>query len=181
MAEYFLQILVNSGLITKGNPFDNCVHTRMFSNYEYPLINTWAPSSVVGWGTVLQARRSLDRVPIRWIFSIFNFQFSSLTRGWVCRLQLPLVLAIAVILRSKSRGTHDHILLSQVWDSPNLEGQVPVFISPMNRLAQLYPQALGSLFVTSCDSQGYSGGIGPFLHAGGIYVNRWNPMLYTII
>jgi hypothetical protein len=29
------------------------------------------------------------------------------------------------------------------WDSPNLEGQVPVFISPRNRVAQLYPRALG--------------------------------------
>jgi hypothetical protein len=41
-----------------------------------------------------------------------------------------LVLASAVILRSESHGTHDHILLSQIRDSPNLEGQVPVFISP---------------------------------------------------
>jgi hypothetical protein len=38
---------------------------------------------------------------------------SSLTRGWVCRLQLLLALASAVILRSESRGTHDHILLSR--------------------------------------------------------------------
>jgi hypothetical protein len=30
-----------------------------------------------------------------------------------------------------------------IWDSPNLEGQVPVFISPGNRVAQLYPRALG--------------------------------------
>jgi hypothetical protein len=29
------------------------------------------------------------------------------------------------------------------WDFPNLEGQVPVFISPRNKVAQLYPQALG--------------------------------------
>jgi hypothetical protein len=29
------------------------------------------------------------------------------------------------------------------WDSPNLVGQVPVFISPRNRVAQLYPQKLG--------------------------------------
>jgi hypothetical protein len=42
---------------------------------------------------------------------------------------------------------------------PNLEGQVPVFISPRNRVAQLYPRALGSLFVVSYDSQGYGGGI----------------------
>jgi hypothetical protein len=37
---------------------------------------------------------------------------SSLTRGWVCHLQLLLVLASAIILRSKSSMTHDHILLS---------------------------------------------------------------------
>jgi hypothetical protein len=36
---------------------------------------------------------------------------------------------------------------------------VPVFISPRNRVAQLYPQALGSLFVASYDSQGCGGGI----------------------
>jgi hypothetical protein len=65
-----------------------------------------------------------------------------------------------------SRGTCDHILLSQIRDSPNLEGQVPIFISPRNRVARLYPQALGSLFVASYDSQGYGGGIRPLLHTG---------------
>jgi hypothetical protein len=69
---------------------------------------------------------------------------SSLTRGWVCHLQWLLALASAVILRSESHGTHEHILLSQIRDSPNLEGQVPLCISPMNRVARLYPQALGS-------------------------------------
>jgi hypothetical protein len=29
------------------------------------------------------------------------------------------------------------------WDSPNLEGHIPVFISSRNKVAQLYPQALG--------------------------------------
>jgi hypothetical protein len=82
-------------------------------------------------------------------------------RGWVCSLQLLLVLASAIILRSDTRGTHDYILQSQIRDSPNLEDQVPVFISPRNRVAQLYPQALGSLFVASDDSRGYGGGIRP--------------------
>jgi hypothetical protein len=91
---------------------------------------------------------------------------SSLTRGWVCRSQLLLVLASAVILGSEYRGTHDHILLSQIRDSPNLEGHVPVFISSRNRMAQLYPQALGSLLVASYNSQLYGGGIRTRLHAG---------------
>jgi hypothetical protein len=41
--------------------------------------------------------------------------------------------------RSESRGTDEHILLSQIRDSPNLEVQVPVFISPRNSESQLYP------------------------------------------
>jgi hypothetical protein len=94
-----------------------------------------------------------------------SYVTSSLTRGWICRLQLLLGLASAVILRSEPRGTHDHILLSQIRDSPNLEGQVPVFISPRNRVARLYPQALGFLTVASYDSQGYGGGIRPRLHS----------------
>jgi hypothetical protein len=64
----------------------------------------------------------------------------SLTRGRVCRLQLLLAFASAVILGSESRGTHNHTLPSSIRDTPNLEGQVPVFISPRNRVGQLYPQ-----------------------------------------
>jgi hypothetical protein len=85
--------------------------------------------------------------PLRLTASNFVFQLNTygyspyvksfLTRGWVCSLQLLLGLASAVILRSESRGTHDHILLSQIRDSPNLEGQVPIFISPRDRVAQL--------------------------------------------
>jgi hypothetical protein len=55
---------------------------------------------------------------------------SFLTRGWVCRLQLLLVLNSAVILRSESRGTHDQILLAQIRDSPNLDDQVPRIYIP---------------------------------------------------
>jgi hypothetical protein len=81
-------------------------------------------------------------------------------------VQLLLVLASAVILRFEFRGTYDHILLSQIRDSLSMEGQVPVFISPRNRVAQLYSEALGSLFVTSYDSLGYGGGIRSRLHTG---------------
>jgi hypothetical protein len=72
---------------------------------------------------------------------------------------LLLALASAVILGSD-------LLLPQIRDSPSLEGQVPVFISPRNRVAQLHPHALGFLFVASYDSQGYDGDIRTHLHAG---------------
>jgi hypothetical protein len=73
-----------------------------------------------------------------------------MTRGRVCSLQLLLAFASAVsqsfILGSKSHGTRDHILLSQIRDSSNLVDQIPVFIAPRNRVAQLYLQGSGCLF-----------------------------------
>jgi hypothetical protein len=66
-------------------------------------------------------------------------------------------LSSAVILKSEFCGIRDHILLSHIRDSPNLEGQVTIFISPRKRVARLYPQALGCLFVTSYDSQDHDG------------------------
>jgi hypothetical protein len=92
--------------------------------------------------------------PLRLTTSNFIFQLNTcgyssyvtsfLTTGWVCHLQLLLALASAVILRSESRGAHDHILLPQIRDSP-LEDQVPVFLNPRNRVTRFYPQALDSL------------------------------------
>jgi hypothetical protein len=64
---------------------------------------------------------------------------SSLTRGWVCHLQLLLVLASAFILGSESVGL------------------VTIFYCPRFET---------SLFVASYDSQGYGGGIWPRLHTG---------------
>jgi hypothetical protein len=93
----------------------------------------------------------LAKIPMRIMTSNYSFQVntyvtSSLTSGWVCLLQLLLALASA-----KSRWTHDHILLSQFRDSPNLDGQVPVLISTRNRVARLYSQALGSVFIVFYD------------------------------
>jgi hypothetical protein len=118
-------------------------HLKSESESESELLYDW-------WFTANQF--VVATIPLRLTTSIFfhlnpcghsPYVTFSLMRGWVCRLQLLLVLASAVILRSESRGTHDHILLSQIRDSPNMEGQVPVFTSPMNRVARLYPQALG--------------------------------------
>jgi hypothetical protein len=58
---------------------------------------------------------------------------SPLTRGWVCCLQLLWSfwgLNLAGLMT---------IFYCLRLDSPNLEGQVPIFISSRNRLAQLYP------------------------------------------
>jgi hypothetical protein len=65
-----------------------------------------------------------------------------------------------------SRAEPVTILYCLIRDSPNLEGQVTVFISPRNRVAQLYPRALGSRFITSYDSQSYGGGMRTHLHSG---------------
>jgi hypothetical protein len=54
----------------------------------------------------------------------------SLTRGYVCRLQLLLALANAAILRPESHVTHDHILLSQIWDSITWRATSPYLYPP---------------------------------------------------
>jgi hypothetical protein len=80
--------------------------------------------------------------PLRLTTSNFIFQWSRCSYSpyvRVCRLQLLLVFASAVILRSESRGTRDHCILSQI-HSPNLEGQLPVYISPRNRVAHYIPR-----------------------------------------
>jgi hypothetical protein len=59
-----------------------------------------------------------------YIFSHLNtcghspYIISSLTRRWVCHMLLLLALASVFILGSEFRGTHDHILLSQIRDFP---------------------------------------------------------------
>jgi hypothetical protein len=42
-----------------------------------------------------------------------------------------------------------------IWDSLNVEVQLPIFMTPEDRVAQLYLRALGSLFVATYDSQRY--------------------------
>jgi hypothetical protein len=64
---------------------------------------------------------------------------------------------------------------------------VSVFIFPRKRVAQLYPQALGSLFIASYDSQRYGGGIGTHLHTGfcilemALWWRYWNPPPHGIL
>jgi hypothetical protein len=68
---------------------------------------------------------------------------------------LLLVIDNAVVLGPKTHGTHDNILLSQIWHSPKLKGQVLVYLYPQETVAQV----LGSLLFASKNSQGYGGDI----------------------
>jgi hypothetical protein len=108
------------------------------------------------------------------------FVAPSLTRERVCNLKLLLVLASAVPLGSESHGTEDRILLSKFLSlPPNLECQVPVFISPRNRVAQIYSRALGSLSIASYNLQGYGGGILSRLHMG--YSCKYFTVLFIVL
>jgi hypothetical protein len=85
----------------------------------------------------------------------YYFVVPSLTRGRVCNLLLNCVWALPEqSLLSRSPAELTAIFYCLIGNSPNLEGQVPVFISPRNRVAQLYPRALGSLSAASYDSRG---------------------------
>jgi hypothetical protein len=65
-----------------------------------------------------------------------------------------------------------------IWDSLNLEGHVSLFIFPNNRVAQLCPRALGSLFVAFFDSKCYGGGIlARMASASLIQLSHWAVLL----
>jgi hypothetical protein len=90
-----------------------------------------------------------------WQLRRFDINASSLTRKRVCNLLYNCFWALPEqphLSRSPTELTAISYCL--IWDSFNLEGQVPVFISPRNRVAQLYPRALCSLSVASYDSRG---------------------------
>jgi hypothetical protein len=75
------------------------------------------------------------------------------------RLQLLLALASADISSPSPAELMAIFYCLSFVTPPNVEGQVPVFISPRKSVAQLYPQALCFLLVASYESQGYSRGI----------------------
>jgi hypothetical protein len=79
------------------------------------------------------------------------------------RTGLPFTIATAQSFLGPSPAGLVTIFYCLRFEAPtNLEGQVPIFISPRNRVVQLYPQALGYLY----DSRGYGGGIRTRLHTG---------------
>jgi hypothetical protein len=119
------------------------------------------PASLSWYQATIRAREQflfLLEIFLRQLWVCY-FMSPSLTRGQVCNLLLLLGLASAVPLQSESHETQDHIFLSPFLGLPKLEGQVPVFISPRDRVAQLYPQALDSLSVAAYESQSYGGSL----------------------
>jgi hypothetical protein len=75
----------------------------------------------------------------------------SLTRGWVCCLHCCWP-SPAQSFSDLSTVELMTIFYSLRFKTPNLGVQVSIFIYPRNRVAQLYPQALGPLFVASYSS-----------------------------
>jgi hypothetical protein len=73
--------------------------------------------------------------------------------GWTCHLQLLLILAIAIFYWvSVAQDTRAYfILLVTGFLQP---GRLHIYI-PQEEDGPIVPQALGSLFIASCDSQGY--------------------------
>jgi hypothetical protein len=79
-------------------------------------------------------------------------------RGWICSLHC----CWSSPAQSFSGPTPAGLVTTFYclkFETPNLEGQVPVFISPRNRVVLWYCQALSSPFVASYHSQCYGGGI----------------------
>jgi hypothetical protein len=88
---------------------------------------------------------------------------SSLMKGWVCRLQLLLVLASAVILRSEPRGTHDHFYCLRFETPPIWRAKSPCLYPPATGWSGYTPRHC-STFFSFYGSQGHGEGIRTRLH-----------------
>jgi hypothetical protein len=113
-------------LLLCGGIFGNYSVTRVCFNIYWTIIwitkdtvwvyvTTDGQSASLSWNKapisgLHQSFITLRQVRVCWCGAL------SLTRGRVCRLQLLLVFASAVIFGSESRGIRDHILLSQIRD-----------------------------------------------------------------
>jgi hypothetical protein len=91
---------------------------------------------------------------------------SSLTREWVCCLRLLLALVSSVILGFESRGLLTIFYCLRFETPPTWRARPPYLYPQGTGWPSLYPQALGSRFVASYDSQGYGGGIRTRLDTG---------------
>jgi hypothetical protein len=85
------------------------------------------------------------------------------------RTDLLFTIVVRPRQRSHCRVTY---LMSQIWDSLDLEGQFPIFISPMNRIAQLYPQLPNLLLNNACFA---------FIHSLRIFLRVITNSLYFLI
>jgi hypothetical protein len=122
-------------------PYNSAVHDEdspIQSRSESYITTDWQPVSLF-WCQHPSGAHDRNVITVRHL-RVCWCEAPSLTREGVCRLQLLLVFASAIIFASDSSGTHDHILLTQIRDPPNVDGQVPVFISSKSRVAQLYPR-----------------------------------------
>jgi hypothetical protein len=137
----------------RGDPIISPITGSVEISQSY--LTTDGQSASLSWGQATIKARDKFFFLLEIFFrqlQVYYFVAPSLTKGWVCNLLLLLGLASAIPLGSKSRGNQNHILLSQLLRLHNLEDQFPVFKSPTNRVAQLHPRSLGSLFVASYDS-----------------------------
>jgi hypothetical protein len=111
--EFFLPVLVNHlgmPILQNSTQFLKYLLAESVSESE-SYVATDGPSASLSW----------NKAPIWGLRPDFHYSQtvvgrSSLTKRWVCRLQLLLVLASAVIVGSESLGTRDHILLSPIRD-----------------------------------------------------------------
>jgi hypothetical protein len=118
-----------------GNGFEHCrsFNFRVFAVSGCHLAPVSYSSDLLNWIWALYDRRSVGQSVLEWrthlglttrfLLLSDSCRFVDVGRSlWredgVGRLLLLLDLASAVILGSESHGTHDHIILSQIWDFP---------------------------------------------------------------
>jgi hypothetical protein len=123
-----------------------CIISRLDPNID-PLysITTDGQSTILPW--CQDTPGTLDELfsfPILIIFRLLRFLFiwGALSDERTCMYEVNSCCLASQVQSFSGPSPVELItifLLSQIWDSPNLYGQLPVFISSRKRVAQLYP------------------------------------------
>jgi hypothetical protein len=108
-------------------------------NYHYTVV------SFLLWGTLSEERTGLSSavaaepcqaLPLYWILRVSWCVKPDLTRGRVCNVLYNCFWALPEqLLLGQSPAELTAIFYCLFWDSPNIEGHIPVFITPQNRLS----------------------------------------------
>jgi hypothetical protein len=141
----------NNAVVGKPFPFARPLVSspELFKSQNQSYLTTDCQSASLSWCQATIKTRSQFLFLLEIFFRqlrVCYFVVPSLTRGRVCNLLLLLVLASAVPLRSESRGTQSHILLSQFLRLPQPRGPGPCICIPQEQNGPDIPPGTGFPF-----------------------------------
>jgi hypothetical protein len=158
-----LLVTTSNGGRSPSSAFLNCPHTLATAILDW-LTNQL--TSTTRTTLVMKLKLNYDRRPVGQSVLLSGSHLEPMTRFlfsndcWFLDMGHPLwredgFVIYCTVASGPCQSSHSWVDVPQnsrpyffglIWDSPSMEGRVPLFISPRNRVAQLYPPRTGFPF-----------------------------------